>query len=121
MSHPVRGPEVHVHRRPGAQYSAAFGQQLEPHIEARGWGECLRMREPVAPRERTLLHRGEIQRATLARASRTHCALLSVDAANAYRQLSGHHEHGVTHTHTAREYRAGRHGTLAWQREDPIH
>ncbi|HVN43829.1 MAG TPA: hypothetical protein VMT66_01160 [Steroidobacteraceae bacterium] len=121
VSHTVRGPQVHVHRGPGAQRCAARGEQLEPHIEAQRGRECPRLGQPVPARERALVGSRDVQGATLAGVPARHGPLLRVDAANAHRMPGRHDVQRISRGDAPAEDGAGRHGAVPGEREDPIH
>src|SRR5262249_5542577 len=120
VSYAVCGAQVHVHRRPRPQWTTGLRQQLEPHIDAERWRKCPGVGEPVSARERVLVETYEVECTALARVRGMGRALLSVEAAYPRRLLRRHHRHRVALPHAAREYGAGRHGTVTCEGEDAV-
>ena len=117
----VRRAEMHVQRRPRRKLHFGIGEELQPHVDARGGRERLGLGEPVAAADGAALDPREIQRTALAGASAVGTAALSVDAAHPRRCVRRHHHDSVSGANAPREYGSGRDRAVTGQREHPIH
>src|SRR5437764_5667846 len=95
---------MHVQRRPRRKLHFGIGEELQPHVDARGGRERLGLGEPVAAADGAALDPREIQRTALAGASAVGTAALSVDAAHPRRCVRRHHHDSVSGANAPREY-----------------